>query len=54
VLSGQAANQTTLIRQYVHAVSAVRECVADPAERLASETICATIMLQACEVLLPI
>jgi hypothetical protein len=53
-LLGGQADQGTLIRQYVQAVSAVRECVADPAERLASETICATIMLQACEVLLPI
>jgi hypothetical protein len=47
---GQRPAHAAQIREYLHAVSAVRDCIADPAQRLSSETICATIILQVCEV----
>lgn len=37
-------------RQYLAAVTSLRKCVEDPTLRMESETLCASILLQICEV----
>ena len=51
LVSGRTSFGTT--RKYVATLGALQKCVADPSQRTKSETICASLIVQICEVSLP-